>query len=119
MNYYNRLTDEWYDDKIKNIFKKISKGQYVKLSDFYIYSNLETFIYFDQNYDNSITFGAKRPLKIILNINYSGNLFYDYYFEIICARKENWESKIEFDERNSKKQYDRTTTYTMDMSNLD
>ena len=36
INYYNRLTDEWYDDKIKNIFKKISKGQYVKLFFFLI-----------------------------------------------------------------------------------
>lgn len=39
MNYYNRLTDEWYDDKIKNIFIKISKGNIVRSSDFYIYSN--------------------------------------------------------------------------------
>ena len=37
MNYYNRLTDEWYDDKIKNIFMKISKGNFVKSSDFYLY----------------------------------------------------------------------------------
>ena len=33
MNYYNRLTDEWYDDKIKNMFTKISKGNIAKSSD--------------------------------------------------------------------------------------
>jgi len=36
MNYYNRLTDEWYDDKIKNILMKISRGKIVKSADFYI-----------------------------------------------------------------------------------
>ena len=119
MNYYNRLTDEWYDDKIKNMFIKISKGNIAKSSDSYFYSNFETISNIDPYSDYHILIGTKKTLKIIVDINYSGNLYYDYYFEIFCARKENWESKIEFDERNSKKQYDRTTTYTMDMSNLD
>ena len=59
MNYYNRLTDEWYDEKIKNIFIKISKGQYVKSSVFYIYSNIETIINFDHYSGHPITFGKK------------------------------------------------------------
>ena len=117
MNYYNRLIDEWYDDKIENIFMKISKGQYVKSSDFYIYSNLETLTYFEKFYEYFITVGTKRPLKIILNLNYSGKLYYDYYFEIYCLDISRWEIYIDFDERNGKKQYDGTITYTIDLTN--
>jgi len=117
MNYYIRLTDEWYDDKIKNIFMKISKGQYVKSSDFYIYSNSESLIYNDQYYDYFITLGTKKPIKIILNLNYSGDLYYDYYFEIYCLDISRWEIYIEFNEKNGKKHYDGTITYTLDLSN--
>ena len=119
MNYYNRLTDEWYDNKIKNMFTKLSKGNIVKSSDFYFYSNFETITNIAPNSDYHILIGRKKPLKIIVNINYSGNLYYDYYFEIICARKEGWESKIDFDERNGKKHYDGTITYSIDISELD
>jgi hypothetical protein len=115
MNYYNRLTDEWYDDKIKNIFTKISKGNIVKSSDFYIYSNFETISNIEQYSDCYIHFGTKKPLKIILNINYLGRLFNDYYFEIYCYDRSNWGSYLDFDERNGKKQYDGSIIYTIDL----
>ena len=119
MNYYNRLTDEWYDEKIKNIFIKISKGQYIKTSDFYIYSNIEIINNIDKFSDYLFTFGKKNPLKIILNLNYIGDLFSDYYFVIYCANKGGYESFLDFEERNGKKQYDGTITYTIDLSNED
>ena len=119
MNYYNRLTDEWYDETIKNIFMKISKGQFVKSSDFYSYSNIETYIHIDQYSDPYITFGSKTPLKIILDIKYSGKLYYDYYFEIYCIDLKRWGIVIDFDETNRKKHYDGTITYTIDLSNID
>ena len=98
MNYYNRLTDEWYDETIKNIFMKISKGQFVKSSDFYNYSNIETYTHIDQYSDPYITFGSKTPLKIILDIKYSGKLYYDYYFEIYCIDLKRREILINFDQ---------------------
>ena len=119
MNYYNRLTDEWYDDKIKNIFTNISKGNYVKSSNFYIYSNFETISNLEQYSDNYIQIGTKKPLKISLNINYRGRLFNDYYFEIYCADRNNWQSFLDFDERNGKKQYDGSIIYTIDISYQD
>ena len=116
MNYYNRLTDEWYDDKIKNIFKSLSKGNFVKSSDFYIYSNFETISNIDDYSDYNIEFGEKKPLKIILNLNYEGNLYYDYLFAIYCGDRDIWESPLLFDEKNGKKQYDGSITYTLDIS---
>ena len=38
-NYYDRINDKWFDEEIKNNFKKISKGKYIKPFDFsYIYN---------------------------------------------------------------------------------
>ena len=117
MNYYNRLTDEWYDDKIKNILMKISKGKIVKSSDFYIYSNFETITNIEQYEDVFIDFGTKKPLKLIINMYYSGILYDDYYFTIYCDNIVGWDHYIYFDEINGKKFYDGTITYTIDISN--
>ena len=119
MNYYNRLTDEWYDNKIKNIFMKISKGNIVKSSDFYIYSNSETISNIEQYEDVYIEYGTKKPLKLILNMYYSGIIYYDYYFTIYCDDIGGWPSYIYFDEKNGKKYYDGSITYTIDLSNED
>ena len=42
MNYFNRENNEWYDEKIKENFYKIYKGQNIKPLDYYINTNLET-----------------------------------------------------------------------------
>jgi len=117
MNYYNRLTDEWYDDKIKNILMKISRGKIVKSADFYIYSNFEVIINIEQYENILIDFGAKKPLKLILNMYYSGLLYYDYYFIIYCEDIGGYDQYIYFDEINGKKYYNGTITYTIDISN--
>ena len=121
MNYYNRLTDEWYDDKIKNILIKISKGKFVKSSDYYIYSNLEMKKIADveQYNDIIIKFGTKKPLKLIINLYYSGKLNHDYYFLINCYNKAGWVHYILFDEKNGRKYYNGTITYNIDTSNED
>ena len=116
MNYYNRLTDEWYDDKIKNILMKISRGKIVKSADFYIYSNFEVIINIEQYENVFIDFGAKKPLKLILNMYYSGLFYYDYYFIIYCEDIGGFDQYIYFDEINGKKYYNGTITYTIDIS---
>ena len=119
MNYYNRLTDEWYDDKIKNILMKISKGNFVKSTDYYIYSNFETITNIDQYGDFFLDFGEKNPLKIILILYFHGQLYHDYYFAIYCSDIGGWPHFINFDEKNGQKYYDGTITYNIDISNED
>jgi len=119
MNYYNRLTDEWYDDKIKNILMKISKGNIVKSAEFYIYSKFETITNIDQYGDFFLDFGTKKPLKLILTMYFHGKINYDYYFAIYCSNIGGWPHYIYFDEKNGKKYYDGTITYTIDISNED
>ena len=115
MNYYNRLTDEWYDEKLKNILMKISKGKIIKSADFYIYSNFETITDIEQYENIFIDLGAKKPIKLILNMYYSGIIYYDYYFTIYCEDKGGFDNYLDFDERNGKKYYDGTITYTIDI----
>ena len=116
MNYYNRLTDEWYDEKLKNILMKISKGKIIKSADFYIYSNFETITDIEQYENIFIDLGAKKPIKLILNMYYSGIIYYDYYFTIYCEDKGGFDNYLDFDERNGKKYYDGTITYTIVIS---
>jgi endoglucanase len=115
MNYYNRLTDEWYDNKIKNILMKISKGNIVKSNDYYIFTNIETIIYTKHDYYYNIVFGTKKPLKMIINTCCGGNLYYDYYFEIYCFDRDRWRHNIFFDESNGRRYYDGTFAFTIDL----
>ena len=87
MNYYNRETNEWYDEKIRNNFMEISKGKYLKLSEYYIITNIET--YTDKDYfgDYFINFGKRKALKIVINATVYGKLFEDFYFDIYTADK--------------------------------
>ena len=39
MNFYNRETDKWYDEQIRDNFVKISSGKYVKPTDYYVCIN--------------------------------------------------------------------------------
>ena len=47
---------------------------------------------------------------------YSGIIYYDYYFTIYCEDKGGFDNYLDFDERNGKKYYDGTITYTIVIS---
>lgn len=117
MNYYNREKDEWYDDKIKNIFLQISKGKNLKISDYYFNSNKE--IYFEPNNEGSYQVKVKnrKALKIILNVRLVGELYKDIAFDFGCFNNQNQHFILNFDKRNCKKEYDGTSTFTLDISN--
>ena len=119
MNYYNRETNEWYDEKIRNNFMEISKGKYLKLSEYYIITNIET--YTDKDYfgDYFINFGKRKALKIVINATVYGKLFEDFYFDIYTADKNGVFLEIIIMKEYSKRQYDGTTIFTIDVSNLD
>ena len=72
MNYYNRLSNEWYDEKIKNIIYDISRGKFIKSSDFYIMTNLETVSTLNDYGGFTIKLGNRNPVKIILNVKITG-----------------------------------------------
>ena len=119
MNYYNRETNEWYDQKLSEIFLKLSRDKHIKISDFYYTTNIETTSETSDYGDFYIIIGNKKPLKIILNANLYGTLFDDYDFSVSSKSSDGEFFDIQFGPENGKRQYDGTIIYTFDVSNYD
>jgi endoglucanase len=116
-NYYNRETNIWNDEIIrKNIFK-ISKDNELKLSDYYITTNLEViYSYLDFYYSN---ISNKKLLKIIINAKIFGIIGIDFDILITYVNKENKWIDLFLTKKEGKKQYDGTTTFKVDVSSED
>ena len=119
MNYYNRETNEWYDQKLSAIFLNISKDKHIKISDFYYITNIEATTETSYYGDFFIALGKLKPLKIILNGNLYGTLFDDYDFSVSSIDKDGEFFDIQFGPENGKRHYDGTIIYTFDVSNYD
>lgn len=62
-NHYDRKNDRWYDDAVRDNFKKISQGKFIKPSDFFVFTNTETVR--TPNIENHmrITIGVKKSFN--------------------------------------------------------
>ena len=69
-NFFNRENYTWYDGKIKDIFKKISKGKYIKPKDYFITTNNISSYSLDIEGSISIIIGTRKVVNIIFNINF-------------------------------------------------
>ena len=120
MNYYMRNNNSWYDETIKNNFMKISKGKYVKSSEYYLMTNCET-IKLKVDIFNSINIkiGNRKVYNIIININLYDVLYDDYYFSVISYDKNGGWIEIMIGKKNGKKQYDGTTIFKIDVREFD
>jgi len=119
MNYYDRENDIWYDEKLKENFIEISRGKYVKPIDFYfkIHSETVTNPFLDSIFQLKI--GARKALKIILNVRLTGTLFIDLDFIIYSYDAFGRYFEIKFEKSNGKKQYDGTYIFTIDVSKIE
>ena len=111
MKFYNREMDKWYDVKIRDNFKKISRGRFVNPTNFYIMSNKLTV-----NIPNSygyidVKFDSKKAIKLSFNVKINGHFNDIYYILVSYDSKE--EFKINIGENNLKKEYDGTLTFTV------
>ena len=104
-----------------NNFINISKGKYVKSSDYYVISNKITLYDLSNRIYPDITFliGDRKPIRIIINAKFIGTLHKDYEFDILCYDKNMKYFKISYTKENFKKQYDGTNICTFDVSNED
>ena len=116
MNYYNRENNTWYDKKIGNNFKQISKGKYIRPLEYYGKTNSLT-TYVDANYEMYIKFTNKKPLKAIFNIKYDESVFNDISFG--TYDKNGGENYIDLGKSKIKKEYDGSYTFTLDISKED
>ena len=116
-NYYNRETDIWNDEIIKKIINKISKDKGEKSSNYYILINLEVFSTDLNFYYSNIS--NKKLVKVIINAKLYGILGIYFDFLISSFDKEGYWNDILIDKKDGKKEYDGTTTFSVDVSNED
>jgi len=115
MNYINRDTNQWYDEKIRTNFKKISKGKYVKLVDYFIYSYSKTISSVDSNGNMLINLGNKKVLKVIFNVFINTSVYSNIKFAISGNDKYGiWIAK-EYTLGEAKKEYDGSYTFVIDL----
>jgi len=117
--YYNKEINEWTDKIIGENFLKISKGNYIKISNYYFRSNIETEepILYKLIH---INIGLRKVKTIILNLN-----IVDIYISIeeisvsiiINKKNQDW-VEIECN-KGGKRQYDGSLTYTIDVTNME
>ena len=119
MNFYDRINDIWYDEKIKNNFLQISKGKYIKPKDYYINTTFESYDALYSSADLLIDIENKKVLKIIINARITGVLFVDFDLEVRIYDMNNNVKKIFFGKENSKRQYDGTYIFTIDTSKIE
>jgi len=119
MNYIDRNTNQWYDEKLQANFKKISKGKNVKITDYFIYSYSKTISSVDSNGNMSINIGNKKVLKVIFNV-FINNSDYSNITVAICSndKDSNWIGDP-FTLRDAKKEYDGSYTFTIDVKDKD
>jgi hypothetical protein len=116
--YYNKETNEWVDKIIGENFLKISKGNFIKQSNYYYKNNIEIDDLSIYGYIH-IDIGTKKVKTIVLNIK-----ILDSYISVkdisvsilTCYKDQEW---YEIECMNGKRQYDGTFTYTIDASNME
>ena len=108
-NYYDREKNEWYDDQIKNIITKISKGKYAKPTEYFFNNNEQIF----KNHKNeNFLMADLKPQKVLkiefnLKINISSNS--KIFFKLITFDSKT-QMQIKTLEGKKQKEYDGTYT---------
>jgi hypothetical protein len=118
-NYFDRDNNQWYDEIIKNNFKKISKGKYIKPKEYFIISNQNTITTEDSNGSFKITIANKKVLKVIFNAHIINAELYDVGFGIASTDRYGNLVSESLSGTLGKKQYDGSYTFTIDTSQKD
>jgi hypothetical protein len=118
MNYYDRVNDKWYDEVIRDNFKKISQGDFIKFTDFSFYSNKDTATNLKSNGNLVIKIGKKKIKTVIFNVKVSIP-YYNVNFGLLTNHRNGlyFTDKIEWPL--GKKNFDGSYTYTFDVSKKD
>ena len=116
--YFNKESREWSNDKYQKIFNKISKGNFIKSHDYYYQTNLETedIPYFGYY---TIYTSQKRIKKIFVNVRFNIHINDYVVMTVYSSNKEAAYLEFNFKEKDGKKQYDGTSIFTIDGSELD
>jgi len=115
MNYIDRNTNQWYNEKIQNTIKKISKKKNVKITDYFIYSYSKTISSVDSNGNMYINIGKKKVLKVTFNVFINNSTYSNIKFAICSNDKHGIWIGDPFLFRDAKREYDGSYTFTIDV----
>ena len=119
MNFYDKENDRWYDEKIKDFFIKISKGEYVKPTEYYIYSNQET-VYNPDSFGNMvINIENKNASRVMFNVLVNGIDYNSIAFGIVSTDKNGAWIGEGVSGSVGRKQDDGSYTYSIDIKGKD
>jgi hypothetical protein len=116
MNYYDKEHDLWYDEIIRDNFKKISEGKFVKPSKFSVQTNIETIFTPNPDGNMNIKIGKKSASKIIFSIKLINEDIKDISFVIESNNIKGEYIKDEISGSEGKKKYDGSYTFNADIS---
>ena len=116
--YFNKESSEWSNDKYQKIFNKISKGKFIKSLDYYYQTNLETedISYFGYY---TIDTGQKRIMKIFVNVRFFVHINDYIVMTVYSSNKDSAYLEFNFKEKDGKRQYDGTSIFTVDGSEIE
>ena len=114
-NYFNRENYQWYDEKIKSGFKNITKGRYIKPTDYFIYSNVEETSSVDSEGKITLNFGIKKPTKVTVKISMTIRDLSQAGFGIISPSSQGDTYYIGVSCLEGKKQYDGKYVFNFDV----
>ena len=117
--YLNKESNEWSNDKFGKIFSKISKGKFIKSFDYYSKTNLEinNFCMFGLL---EINIGSKRIVKILVKVRFILHLDSGIVLSVYSYHRDNLDFiNFDFEEKDGKRQYDGTSIFTIDTSEMD
>ena len=120
MRFYDRENDKWYDEKIGENFKKISKGEYTKPIDYFISTNQETVTTPNNEGHMNIKIGTKKVKRIIVNANIrKGINLWDAGLGFCTLNKSGEFTYLQRDFRDGERKYDGSYTFTLDGDSQD
>jgi len=115
MNYIDRNTNQWYNEKFRSTIKIISKRKNVKISDYFIYSYSKTISSTDSDGNMKINIGKKKVLKVTFNVFINNSTYSSIKFAIVSNDKYgNWMGDGFFF-KEAKREYDGSYTFTIDV----
>ena len=119
MNYYDKVNDRWFDDQIRENFVKISKGDFVKPSNFFSYKDSEYVYSIDEN-DGSIfiRIKSKKVSTVIINAQINIDHLWNCGFGLLSYDVDNNIIQKQISGTEGRLQYDNSYTFTIDVSNL-
>ena len=114
MNYYDKEHDRWFDDQIKENFIKISKGDFIKPSNYFSITDSE-YIYSRNENDGSmfVRIESKKVDIIIFNVQINLENLWDCGFGLLSYDINNKQFSKTISGMEGKKQYDNTYSFTI------